>query len=163
MVSGRRRVDHAVSRCSDDTRSAADGPSYRSRAARCRASLLDDTEAKMGYPRRLDHPRAFQFNWFSAEMLEQSDTLSKQDGHQIDGYFVKKPGCEALLHDLRGGYGDILISCCIFCLPNGAFNAIGDEGEWRSFRDPFLWDAMGNNKTRCKGVIAAPGAGDIEH
>ncbi len=63
----------------------------------------------MGYPRRLDHPRAFQFNWFSAEMLEQSDTLSKQDGHQIDGYFVKKPGFEALLHEARPPIGG-----CVF-------------------------------------------------
>ncbi len=102
----------------------------------------------MCYARSLDHSGAFQFNWLSAEMLEQSDALSQQDGHQIDGYFVKQSHFYALLHDLRGGYDDILIPCCMFCLANGTFNAICDEGERRSSLDPFLWDAMGNNKAR---------------
>ena len=46
----------------------------------------------MGYPRRLDHPGAGEFNWLSAQVLEQSDTVTQQDGHQVDGYFVKKSG-----------------------------------------------------------------------
>jgi len=112
---------------------------------------------------RLDEPYAFQFNWLSAEMLEQSDAITEQDRRQVDMYFVEQPGLEALLRDTRGGDGHILVACGLLCLTNGAFHAVGHEGERRTLLDPFLWDGVGDNKTRGMGRIAAPGFGDIEH
>jgi hypothetical protein len=44
-------------------------------------------------------------------MLEQSDSPSEQDGHQVDVYLVKQPGSYALLRDTRGSYGDVLVTC----------------------------------------------------
>ena len=114
-------------------------------------------------PGRLNHPGAFQLNWRNAQVVEQSDTVTEQDGHQVDLYFVKQLGLEALLHDIRARYGDILVPCGFLCLTNGTFNAICDEGEGRSFLDPFLWDGMGNDKIwSTPRRFAAPSAGDIE-
>ena len=117
----------------------------------------------MCYTRGLDHPRAFQFNWLSAQVVEQSDTSTKKEGHQVNIYFVKNSGFEALLGNTSGTYSDILVPCDSFCLFNGAFNAIRDERERRSFLDPFLWDCMGNDKMRyTERGFAAPRTGDIE-
>ena len=41
-------------------------------------------------PRGFDHPRAFQFNVLSADMLEQSDTFTEQYGHEVNLYFVEQ-------------------------------------------------------------------------
>jgi len=84
-------------------------------------------------PRRFYHPGAFQLNWRNAQVVEQSDTSTKQDGRPVDLYFVKQPGLEALLPDIRARYGHILIPYGFLCLTNDSFNAIGDEGEGRSF------------------------------
>lgn len=89
----------------------------------------------MRYPTGFFHLRAFQFNWRSRQVFEQSDTCAEQDGHQVDMDFVKQSRFYALLRDTCGGYGDVLVACDRFCLFNGAFNAVGDEREQRSFLD----------------------------
>ena len=81
----------------------------------------------------LDHPGAFQINTTRSEIVEQPDSCPKQDRHQIDMDFIQQSGLDALLGDSRAGYGDVLVPCGLLCLTNGAFNAIGDEGEGRSF------------------------------
>ena len=83
----------------------------------------------MCHTRGLDHPGAFQFNWFCAQVVEISDTLSEQDGHQVDAYFVNQPGLDALLHNIRAVYRDILVAGDRSGLFNGAFNAVRDERE----------------------------------
>src|SRR5215207_6164933 len=100
--------------------------------------LLDDAESKMRDPRSLDHPGVFQFNRCCAEVVEQSDTCTEQDRRKIDVNFVKQARFDALLRDTRARYGNILVPCGLLCLTNGAFNTIGDEGERRSFLEPFL-------------------------
>ncbi len=82
--------------------------------------------------RGLDEPYAFQFDWLSTQMLEQSDTRSEQDRRQVDMDFVEQPGLEALLRDTRRGYRHMLVACGLLCLTNGAFNAVSDECEWRT-------------------------------
>ena len=62
------------------------------------AELLYDAEGEVRYPGGLDHPRAFQSDGFGPQMLEQSDTPSEQDGHQIDVYLVKKSGPYSTFH-----------------------------------------------------------------
>ena len=44
----------------------------------------------MGDTRGLDHPRSFQFNGKSADMLEQADTFTEQYGHEVNLYFVEQ-------------------------------------------------------------------------
>ena len=44
----------------------------------------------MGDPRGFDHPRAFQFNMLSADMLEQADTFTEQYGHEVNLYFIRQ-------------------------------------------------------------------------
>src|SRR5438477_10495441 len=117
----------------------------------------------MSDTRGLDHPCAFKLDWLGAQVVEQPDAITEQDGCQINAYFVEKPRFQALLRDTRGGYGHVLVACTHFCLCNRAFDAVGDEGEGRSFVNPFLWDPMGNNEARCKGWMALPGSGQIEH
>src|SRR5215216_5073288 len=78
-------------------------------------------------------------------------------------YFVEQPSLEALLRDARGSHCNVLVPCRVLCLTNGAFNAVGDKCKWRTFFAPLLRGGMGDNKTRCKGRIAAPGLGEVEH
>ena len=74
-------------------------------------------------------------------MVEQSNARAEQDGHQVDMDFLKQSGFEALLHNRRGGYHNMFFACNRFCLFNGAFHAVGDEGDRPSFLDPF-WRSM---------------------
>src|SRR5215207_5243249 len=96
-------------------------------------------------------------------MVEQSDTVSEQDGRQVDLYFVKESRVDALLRDAGGAYTDGLVACYRFRLLYGAFDAVRDERERRSFVNPFLWERMGNNKDRyVHGVPATPRIGYVE-
>jgi hypothetical protein len=92
----------------------------------------------VGYVRRLDHLRTLQFDRPRAQVVEQSDTPSEQDGHKVYVYLVEKSRLEALLHDARGAHGDVLLARDRSRLLYGAFDAVGDERERRSFVDPFL-------------------------
>jgi hypothetical protein len=83
----------------------------------------------VGYAGRLDHSYAFQFNWLDIQMIEQSDTLSEQEGRDINVDFVHQARIEALLQDTGSTYDDILVACGLPGLTNGAFNPIGDKGE----------------------------------
>src|SRR5207248_1233891 len=108
-----------------------------------------------------DHPGAFQLDGRRAQVVEQADTATEQHGHQVHLYFVKQPGLDALLHDIRAGYGDVLVPRGLLRLTNGALNAVRDEGEGRSFPGPFLGDGMGNDKTgSTPWRVAAPRTGD---
>src|SRR5439155_15955431 len=108
-----------------------------------------------------DHPRAFERDRRGAQVLEQADAVAEQDGHQVDPDLVKQPGLEALLHDVRAADGDILVPGGFLCLTNGALHAVGDEGEGRSFPDPFLWGGMGDDETRSPPRwVAMPRIGD---
>lgn len=118
---------------------------------------------RMRDSRPLNHPDIFQLDGFSPQMLEQWDTLSKQDGCQVDINLVDKTSLEALLQDIRAKYVDILIPCDSLGLANGAFNAVGDERERRAWLDPFLWDGMGDDKIRSTpGRFATPRTRNIK-
>ena len=60
-------------------------------------------------PRSLYHPDAFQLNWLSAQVVEHTHACAKQHRHEIDVDFVEQSGFEALLHDVRAAYADILV------------------------------------------------------
>src|SRR5215213_7040465 len=75
---------------------------------------------------------------------------------------IEQASLEALLHDTGSAYDDILVACGLLCLANGAFNPIGNKGERRSFRGPFLRDGMSDNKARCPRRMAAPAVCDIK-
>ena len=102
----------------------------------------------MGYTTGFDHPRAFESDGFGPQMLEQSDTPSEQDGHQVDVYLVKKSGSDALLGDTSRAYGDVLVPRDRSCLLDGALDTTRDERERRSFGNLLLWNRMANNKDR---------------
>src|SRR5688572_2890057 len=80
----------------------------------------------------------------------------------VDMDLVHQSQVEALLQDTGGAHDDILFAGGLLCLMNGAFHPIGDKGERRSFVDPFLWDGMGDDKSRRPRGMAAPGPGDIK-
>jgi hypothetical protein len=50
--------------------------------------LFDDAESKMRDPRCHDHPGALELNCLRAQVVEQSDTRTQQDGYQIDMDFI---------------------------------------------------------------------------
>ena len=64
----------------------------------------------MGYVGGLYHLRALQFDRSRAQVVEQPDALSKQNGYQVYVYLVKKFRPNALLHDAGGGHGDVLLA-----------------------------------------------------
>jgi hypothetical protein len=81
----------------------------------------------MRHPSALDHPRALQVNRPGAEVVEQADAASEQDGHQVDVDLVQEPRPEALLHDAGGAHAHVLIAGNRFGLLEGAFQAVGDD------------------------------------
>ena len=91
------------------------------------AELLDDVEGEVRYPGALDHLRAFQVDRPRAQVIEQPNTPSKQDRHQVYVYFVEEFRPDALLHDARGAHGDVLAARCLLCLFKRAFDAVRDE------------------------------------
>src|SRR5215207_1182069 len=96
-------------------------------------------------------------------MLEQSDTPSEQDGHQIDVYLVEQSGLNALLGHASGTYGGVLVPRYRSCLLDGALNAVRDERERRSFVDPFLGYRVGDDEGRyAQGGPTTPPVGDVE-
>ena len=70
-------------------------------------------------------------------------------------YFVNKPGTEVLLLDIRAHQPDIFVTGGCFCLLEGAFNAISDEGKHLS---RLFWNSMREYKTRhcTERALAAP-------
>ena len=63
-------------------------------------------------------------------------------------YLVEESRPDALLRDAGGAHGDVLVARGRFRLLYGAFDAVRDERERRSFVNPSLRDAMGNDKGR---------------
>jgi len=118
----------------------------------------------MGDTRSLDDTDCLQLNRINAQVVEQPDTLPEQDWHQVDTDFVEQPCPQALLDDMRAADTDVLVHCNLLCLFNGAFDAIRDEGERRSFLHPFLRDIVGHDKDRrAQRVFAALRARHIKH
>src|SRR5215211_9179668 len=117
----------------------------------------------MRHPSALDHPRALQVDRPGAEVVEQADAAPEQDRHQVDVDLVQESCPEALLHDAGGAHADVLVAGNRLRLLQGAFEAVGDEGERRSVIDPRWWDRAGHDKDRdIQGVVAAPPMGEIE-
>jgi hypothetical protein len=79
---------------------------------------------------------------------KKPDPLSEQYSHQVDAYFVNQPGLDAPLSNVSATYADGLVARDRTCLFNGAFDAIRDKGEGRSFVNPSLGRRMGNDKVR---------------
>src|SRR5215216_564149 len=124
---------------------------------------LYDAEGKMRYPGSLDHPGALQLDRPGAQMVEHPDAVSEQDGHQVDVYLVEESRSDALLHQARADHADVLVARDRFGLLSGAFEAVRDEPERRSFVNPLLWDCMTNNKDRyVQGVSGTPPIGEVE-
>ena len=102
----------------------------------------------MGYPGGLDHPRTFQLARPRSQMVEQSDAVPEQDGHQVHVYCVLESGPDALLGDACSANGGVLVARDRLRLLDGAFDAVRDERERRSLVDPFLRDGMGDDEGR---------------
>jgi hypothetical protein len=107
----------------------------------------------------------FEFYRFDAEILEQANALTKQNWYEVDADFVQQPGFEALLRNICATDANTFVAREFFCFCNGAFDAIGDEGERRIWLvDPFLLGMMGqDNNWDVQGVLATPRPGDIKH
>jgi hypothetical protein len=63
-------------------------------------------------------------------------------------YLVEESRLDALLRDARGAHGDVLVARDRFRLLDGAFDAVRDERERRSFVDPFLRNGMADDEGR---------------
>jgi hypothetical protein len=96
-------------------------------------------------------------------MLEQPLAVAKQHGRQINVDLVQQPRLQALLDDVRAANDDMPVPGNALSLFDGARNAVRNEGEWRTFLDPFLWRRMGDDE-RAPTIrrITTPRAGDIE-
>jgi hypothetical protein len=81
-------------------------------------------------------------------VVEQPDAVPEQDRHQVDVYLVEESRSDTLLHEARADHADVLVACYRFRLLYGAFEAVRNERERRSFGNQLLWDRMGNNKDR---------------
>src|SRR5437588_2888592 len=114
--------------------------------------LLENAEPKIGSRRGLEYPRSFQFHLLIAERFEKSKTFTKENRDDANVDFVNKPGSYALLSSTRATYHrDIFVTCGCFCLFNGTFDPVGDEGKRQlvvlSFGHLF-WNSMSQDKDR---------------
>ncbi len=91
-------------------------------------------------------------------MLEQSDTITDQYGHEVNLYFVKKSSLYVLLSGIRAHQSDIFVTCGCFGLFKGAFDTVSDEGKRRSsFLGQLFSSIMRKYKTRhLKGRVIVP-------
>ena len=71
-------------------------------------------------------------------MTEEPNALPEQDGHKVDAHLVDQAGLDALLRDVGSAYADVPVPGDLPRQPNGAFDAVGDEGKRRAFVDPSL-------------------------
>jgi hypothetical protein len=113
----------------------------------------------MGYSRGLDHLGSFQLDLPGAVMVEQSDSIAEQHGHQVNLHLVEKPRSYVLLSGIRAAHhGDVLATRRGSRLLQGAFDAVGDEGVGRSpFLDDLLSSFCGEHETRCvEGGVIPP-------
>src|SRR6476620_11798945 len=116
----------------------------------------------MRNPRALDNLGALQLDRFRA-VVEQSDAVPEQDRHQIEVYLVEKSRSDALLHQVRTDYADVLVTCDRFRLRDSVFETVRNERERRSFVNPLLRNRMGKYKYRhSQRMSAAPPMGEVE-
>ena len=83
----------------------------------------------MGYARRLPHTRPFQLDWLNTEVLEQADTLTKQDRYEVNPYLIEKAQLYTLAGDIRATNADILVPSDFPGFFYSAFDAICDENK----------------------------------
>ena len=111
--------------------------------------LFDNAEPKICSRRGLYDLHAFQFNLLATEMLEKSETFTKEYGYDTNLYLINKPGSYALLSSIRAAYHhDMFVACGYLCLFNDTFDAISDEGK----RQPFIVSfshLLGNMMSEC--------------
>jgi hypothetical protein len=70
-----------------------------------------DSEGKVRDSSAFNHPGALQFDRPRAQVVEQSDAVPEQDGHQVYVYLVEESRSDALLRDAGGAHGDVLVGC----------------------------------------------------
>src|SRR5687768_7990599 len=119
----------------------------------------------MRHIKSLDYGKRFQLNGGCVQMVEQTYASAEQDGRQIDLYFIQQPCLETLLCDTGANHIDVLIPRGILRLPDGAFHAVRDEGEWRPRLNPFLRNRVGHDemrRIRSTRRISSPPARDVE-
>src|SRR5690349_16414821 len=111
----------------------------------------------MGDPCANAHLWVFQGNGCSLEMFKQADTITEQEGDQVDMDFVEQSSVETLLYNRRRNDCDVFAACDYFCLFNGAFKAVGDEGHRPFLLDPFRPGSMGHhNDWGIHRMVASP-------
>ena len=64
----------------------------------------------MRHSSALDHPCALEVDRRGAEVVEQCNAAPEQDGHQVDVDLVEESRFDALLHEARGAYADVLVT-----------------------------------------------------
>jgi hypothetical protein len=76
---------------------------------------------------RRDHPRAFQFQ-MRCHVLEQADPFTQEDGGKVNLDFIKQPGVEILLSNIRTSrYPDVFLTRYGSCLCQSTDRTICDE------------------------------------
>lgn len=63
--------------------------------------IFYDAELEMGSVRRCNYPGIFQFNGFSAYLVEQADARTKQDGDEVNLYLFNEARFQELLGRTR--------------------------------------------------------------
>ena len=122
----------------------------------CAAPLLDDTKFEMCYTRRFDNSGAFQFDCHAPGVREQTLSFSEQFGHQMNLYLVNEASVQELLCNIRAAaYRNGFFACGSFCLLEGAFNTVGDEGKRCCSLSDIFRNLMGGVPSlRCPGYCS---------
>src|SRR5688500_18728181 len=109
-----------------------------------RPRLLYDPVSEMCDIYSIDNGELFQFDR-SAKVIEQLHPSPEEAGCQVGLDFVEQPSLQALLCNACTDDIDVLIPCSFLRLFDGTLDSIRDEGEGRTWINPFLRDCMGHD------------------
>ena len=82
--------------------------------SRLLSHFFDDAKVKVGDARAFYDLYGLEFDRFFSYGIEQPDTVTEQERHEVDVDFVEQASLETLLHNSRTGNRDVLATqnCC---------------------------------------------------
>ena len=116
----------------------------------------------MSYANTSDCCRIAQDGWCSREVVEESNSGSKQNRRNVNADFIEEVGVQQLLDGVGAVNANGLSASGGFGLFHRTFESIGDEVDSRAGSRPAGGNVVGKDKCRAPSMIAAPALGDIE-
>jgi hypothetical protein len=90
---------------------------------------VPESKPEMGHARDLLSTREFELAWRDAQMIEEPDATTQEDGNEVNADLVQQTRLDELLGNVRAGDADILVAGGRLHLGKRALDPIVDEDE----------------------------------